>query len=173
MSTFIFGRRLAFDSWERGGPTGVSKPWIVTIDLATGKPEHVERLPLPVSIKNGSCESWSPKGDEIAFEEHTADNGRILWVVSPDGKRAEKIGEYTGSTPGGVDWTPGGETIVCAALAGERMRIFAVSRSGGAPRQLTDDSANLMHPQVSPNGRWIACTRMDQTKEIRRLKLNR
>ena len=26
------GRRLVFDSWERGGPQGVSKPWIVTID---------------------------------------------------------------------------------------------------------------------------------------------
>jgi hypothetical protein len=43
----------------------------------------------------------------------------------------------------------------------------------GAWRQLTKDSANLMHPQVSPDGRWIACTRMAQTKEIRRRKLGR
>jgi Tol biopolymer transport system component len=50
------------------------------------------------------------------------------------------------------------------------MQIFAVTRSGGAPRQLTEDPANLMHPQVSPDGRWIACTRMSQAKEIRRLK---
>ena len=164
------GRRLVFDSWERGGPPGVSKPWIVTIDPSTGKPLRVERLPLPDPIKNATTESWSPKGDEIALEESTGGKGRILWVVSMDEKRAEKIAEYTSSTYGGLDWTPDGKTIVYGALAGERMQIFAVPRSGGSPRQLTNDRANLMHPQVSPDGRWIACTRMDQTKEIRRLK---
>ncbi len=164
-------RKLVFDSWERGGPPGVSKPWIVTIDPSTGKPVKVERLPLPDPIKNATWESWSPKGDEIAFEEDTQGNGRILWVISIDRKRAEKLAEYTSSTYGGLDWTPDGKTIVYGALAGERMQIFAVPRSGGTPRQLTHDSANLMHPQVSPDGRWIACTRMAQTKEIRRLDL--
>jgi Tol biopolymer transport system component len=165
------GRRLVFDSWERGGPEGVSKPWIVTIDPSTGKPVRVERLPLPNPIKRAHWESWSPKGDEIAFAERTEGKGCILWVVSTDGKRAEKLAEYSTPTYGGLDWTPDGKTIVYGALAGDRMQIFAVPRSGGAPRQLTDDSANLMHPQVSPDSRWIACTRMDQTKEIRRQKL--
>jgi len=163
-------RRLVFDSWERGGQQGVSKPWIVTIDPSTGKPVRVDRLPLPDPIKNASDESWSPKGDEIAFEERTDGNGRILWIVSADGKRAEKLAEYTSSTYGGLDWTPDGKTIVYGALAGERMQIFAIPRSGGAPKQLTNDLANLMHPQASPDGRWIACTRMSQSKEIRRLK---
>jgi len=164
-------RRLVFDSWERGGPQGVSKPWIVTIDPATGKPASVERLPLPDLINKAHWESWSPKGDEIALDERTQGNGHILWVVSTDGKHAEKLVEYTSSTSGGLDWTPDGKTIVYGALAGERMQIFAVPRSGGPSRQLTDDPANLMHPQVSPDGRWIACTRLVQSKEIRRLKL--
>jgi len=34
------------------------------------------------------------------------------------------------------------------------MQLFAVSRSGGAPRKLTNDGANVFLPQVSPNGRW-------------------
>jgi len=164
------GRRLVFSSWERGGPQGISKPWIVTIDPSTGKPVRVERLPLPDPIKNAGDLSWSPKGDEIVFDEHTDGNGRILWVVSTDGKRAEKLVEYTSSTYGGLDWTPDGKTIVYGALAGERMQIFAIPRSGGSPKQLTNDPANLMHPQVSPDGRWIACTRMSQSKEIWRLK---
>jgi len=163
-------RKLVFDSWERGGPQGVSKPWIVTIDPSTGKPVRVERLPLPDPIKNATWLSWSPKSDEIALEEHTQGSGRILWVVSADGKTAEKLVEYTSSTYGGLDWKPDGKTIVYGALADERMQIFAVPRSGGPPRQLTNDPANLMHPQVSPDGRWIACTRMAQSKEIRRLK---
>jgi Tol biopolymer transport system component len=164
-------RKLVFDSMERGGAPGVYKPWIVTIDPTTGKPVSAERLPLPASIKSSITESWSPKGDEIALEEMTGDKGRILWVVSLDGKRAEKLVQYTSSTYGGLDWTPDGKTIVYSGLDGERQQIFAVSRSGGSPRRLTDDPAGLMHPQVSPDGRWIACTRMSQSKEIRRLKL--
>jgi Tol biopolymer transport system component len=163
-------RRLVFDSWERGGPQGVSKPWIVTIDPSNGKPLRVERLPLPNPIKDATFESWSPKGDEIAIEERTGSNGHILWVVSTEGKHAEKLVEYTGGTYGGLDWTPDGKTIVYGALAGERMQLFAIPCSGGPPQQLTNDPANLMHPQVSPDGRWIACTRMSQSKEIRRLK---
>jgi Tol biopolymer transport system component len=165
------GRKLVFDSWERGGPSRGSRPWIVTVDPATGKPLRVERLPLPEPIKNASWEAWAPKGDEIAFEERTGGNGRILWVVSADGKRAEKLTEYTSNTFGGLDWTPDGKSIVYGALAGSRMQIYHVPRSGGPPRQLSNDPANLMHPQVSPNGRWIACTRMSQSKEIWRLKL--
>jgi TolB protein len=126
---------------------------------------------LPDPIKNATWESWSPKGDEIAFEEHTGGDGRILWVISVDGKRAEKIVEHTAGTYGGLDWMPDGKALVYGALAGGRMQIFTVSRSGGSPRQLTDDPASLMHPQVSPDGRWIACTRMAQSKEIRRSKL--
>ena len=163
-------RRLVFDSYDRGGPEGVSKPWIVTIEPSTGKPMRVERLPLPDPIKRAHWESWSPNGDEIAFAERTEGKGCILWVVSTDGKRAEKLIEYTRSTEGGLDWTPDGKTIVYGALAGERMQIFAIPRSGGLPKQLTNDPANLMHPQVSPDGRWIACTRMSQLKEIWRLK---
>ena len=165
------GRRLVFDSWERGGAVGVSKPWVVTIDPLSGKLERADPLPLPGSVKNATQESWSPRGDEIALEERGEGDSRALWVISLDGKRAEKLAEYTSSTYGGLDWTPDGKTIVYGALAGKRMQIFAVQRSGGPPRQLTDDPADLMHPQVSPDGRWIACTHISQSKEIWRLKL--
>jgi tricorn protease-like protein len=37
---------------------------------------------------------------------------------------------------------------------------------------LTSDSANLLHPRVSPDGKWIACTRILQSKQILRRKLN-
>jgi Tol biopolymer transport system component len=164
------GRSLVFDSWERSGIMGISKPWIITIDPATGKPLKVERLPLPDPMRNARWGSWSPKGDEIAFEESGQGNARNLWAVSRDGKSAQKIASYTSSTYGGLDWMPDGKTIVFCGLAGERMQLFAVPRTGGSPRQLTKDAANLMHPQVSPDGRWIACTRMAITKGVRRLK---
>lgn len=34
------------------------------------------------------------------------------------------------------------------------------------PVQLTHDSGNLFHPRVSPDGRWIAATRIVQSKQI-------
>ena len=50
-------------------------------------------------------------------------------------------------------------------------QIFAIPYFGGATRQLTQDSANLFHPQISPDGKWIACTRVVESKQIWRRPL--
>jgi hypothetical protein len=34
------------------------------------------------------------------------------------------------------------------------------------PVQITNDSGNLFHPRVSPDGHWIAATRLVQSKQI-------
>jgi Tol biopolymer transport system component len=49
--------------------------------------------------------------------------------------------------------------------------LFSISRAGGTPVQLTHDAGNLMHPRVSPDGKWIACTRIVQSKQIWRRPL--
>jgi Tol biopolymer transport system component len=162
---------LVFDSWERGGEPGLAKPWIVTIDPETGRRVDLRRLPLPPSVRGTLLAAWSPKGDEIAVIAQGDGRHRELWVLSPDGRRAERLVEFEGSTYGGVDWTPDGELLIYSALAGETMQLFAVARAGGPPRQLTRDAASLIHPQVSPDGRWIAATRVERRKELRRMKL--
>ncbi|MCI0402365.1 MAG: hypothetical protein L0212_02445 [Acidobacteria bacterium] len=168
------GTRLVFDSWERGGAARFSVPWVATINPDSGKVTRVERLPLPGEVKGVEWEAWSPTGDEIAFTAFEGEDRRALWVVSVGGsppRRAEKLIEYSSSTYGGLDWTPDGETLVYSALAGGRMQLFAVPRAGGRPRQLTRGDATLLHPQVSPDGRWIACTQTVQSKTIWRLRL--
>jgi hypothetical protein len=165
------GRRLTFDSWDRERP-GVSWPWIATIDPETGAAVSVERLPLPDEISNVSLSAWSPDGEEIAIVDRGGGTGQEIWVLAVDGSSAERLVAFEASTYGGIDWTPDGESLIFGALAGDRMQIFSVPRAGGEPIRLTDDSANLMHPQVSPDGRWIACTRMDQAKELRRIGLH-
>jgi Tol biopolymer transport system component len=52
-----------------------------------------------------------------------------------------------------------------------RLQLFSIPRAGGQPTQLTHDSANLMHPRVSPDGRFIAATRISQSKQILRRPL--
>jgi hypothetical protein len=171
------GRKLVFCSWEKDGPPGISKAWVVTIDPLTGQALSHEKLPLPQPIKGAEMAAWSPKGDEIAIEEKTSAGQHTIWVVSVDGRRAEKIIEYPMATYGGLDWTPDGKSIVYAALSDGRMQIFSIPRTGGQPKQLTprkltNETDNLFLPQVSPDGRWIACTRMQQAKEIWRVKLS-
>jgi hypothetical protein len=165
------GRKLVFCSWERGGTPGLSKPWVLTIDPQSGKLVRTERLPLPKPLEGAEEASWSPNGTDIAIEEKTGEDRRILWIVSVDGKSAQKLFDYRSSTYGGIAWSPDGKTIFYAGLAANRMQLFAIPRSGGEPRRLTNDAANLLHPWVSPNGRWIACTRSEVSKEIWRLKL--
>ena len=70
---------------------------------------------------------------------------------------------------GGLDWTPDGMNIVFSALFEDRMQLFEISRSGGQPRRRSADQAT--RSSGFPDGRWIACTRVDHSKELRRMKL--
>jgi glycine/D-amino acid oxidase-like deaminating enzyme len=119
-----------------------------------------ERFP-GLQPPDGFTAVWEPRAG-ILFPEA---------CISAHLDQAARAGAILQTNEPVLDWAADGRTIVYCGLAGERLQIFAIPRSGGPPRLLTNDPANLMHPQVSPDGRWIACTRMSQSKEIRRLKL--
>lgn len=167
------GRRIVFDTWERGGPAGVSKPWIATIDPEDGRVLSLERLPLPEEVPSATMPAWSPDGDEIALEAQTGRGEREIWLVRPDGSAPRRLIGYESRTYGGLDWTPDGRFLVYAALADERMQLFRIPREGGAPERLTHDDANLLHPRVSPDGRWIAASRLIRSKQIWKKELAR
>jgi Tol biopolymer transport system component len=165
------GRKLMFESFERGGKPGVSKIYILTMDTRAGAVIKTDMLPLGPEIESANWSAWSPDGQEIAIEDDRGNGKRALWVVHNDGSHSQKLAEYEGTSSGGVDWTQDGSAIVFAGLAESRLQLFSVPRAGGAPVQLTHDSGNLMHPRVSPDGRWIACTRIAQSKQIWRRPL--
>jgi Tol biopolymer transport system component len=165
------GRRLVFDSWDQGGTPGIAKPWIVTLDTATGRLVDRHRLPLPRGVVGTRLASWSPKGTEIAFVAQEESGHQTLWVTTPGGRGARRLAAFENWTYGGLDWTPDGEAIVFGALAGGRVQIFRIPSAGGTAAQLTNDSASVMHPQVSPDGRWIAATRLTHAKVLRQVPL--
>jgi Tol biopolymer transport system component len=165
-------RRLIFDSWEKNGPPRFAKPWVVTIDPATGRSLGAVRVPLPEGVAGITNEAWSPAGDEIAFVQRIDDQARALWVSRPDGTHAHKLTSFMSYTIGGVAWTPDGQNILYGALADDRMQVFAIARSGGAGRQLTRSDVNMMHPTVSPDGRLVAASRIAWRKELRRVSLD-
>lgn len=171
--TWDRARSSAYKPWEGGGtPIGYSQPWVITIDPSSGRTVQTERLKLSAGIPGADEAAWSPANNEIAVEDRIGPSLWAIWIVSPDGKKQRKIVEYSSSTYGGLDWTRDGKTIVYGGMSEGRMQLFAVSAiGGGEPHQLTHDSANLLHPQVSSDGRWIACTRLLQTKEVWQMNL--
>jgi WD40 repeat protein len=165
------GRQLIFDSWDKDGVPRFAKPWIITIDPATGRSLGATRMPLPAAVAGIAGEAWSPRGPEIAFIERIDDGRRALWLSHPDGRGARRLVEFASYTIGGVAWTPDGQELLYGALAADRMQIFAIAVAGGAARQLTHGDANMMHPSVSPDGRLVAASRIRWRKELRRMKL--
>ena len=165
------GTRLLFVSWERGGAAGVSYPYVVTIDTATGRAVGHGRLPLPTQIHNSLWAAWSPVSDDVALEEDLGGGRHALWIAASNGASARKVTEYPMETYGGVSWTPDGKALVYAALTGGRMQLFAIPAAGGTPQQVTHDSGNLLHPRVSPSGTLVVATRLVHRKEIWRVAL--
>lgn len=163
------GRRLLFSSWVKGSQVGISKLWVLTIDPETGALVDTTRLVLSPDIRSTQWAAWSPDGKDIAIEDDRGGDNRTLWIVRADGTQPRNVLDYQGTTYGGLDWLAG-NTIVYSALAGRTMQLFAIS-PGGTPRQISHADGNLLHPRVSPDGKWIACTRIVQSQQIWRRAL--
>ena len=162
------GSRLLFDSWDR--IPHVSRPWVATIDRESGDLIEVVRIELPFGVLGSVSAVYSPVSDDVLLIERLNPETQALWVMTATGE-VGKVLEFESHTRGGAVWTPDGESIVYSALVDGTMQLFSVPRFGGEPRRLTSEPANVLHPQVSPDGRWIAATRSVQGKEIRRLRL--
>jgi Tol biopolymer transport system component len=166
------GTRLIFTSFDRNRQASQSFPFVLALDTAGGRVTSSGWVPLPPGISGAEMVAWSPAGEEIAIEEAMGAGRHALWVVRSDGARPRKLVDYPMRTYGGVDWTPDGKTLIYSALSGNRMQLFAISAAGGGvPRRLTSGTAHLLHPQVSPDGRWIAATRLEHRIEVRRMVL--
>ena len=161
------GRRLLLDSWEEGG--GASA-WIVEMDPETGALVDRRQIPRPPAARGTPAGgSWSPVREEIALVLRDPGGEMELWILAPDGSSARRIATYPGPWFGGVDWSADGESLVYAGRSSDRSQLFSIPRAGGEPRRLTEESASLFHPQVSPDGRWVAATRIRHEKRILRL----
>jgi Tol biopolymer transport system component len=163
------GTRLFFDSWERGGQPGVSHPWIATIDTEGGRARSIDPLPLPSGFGGTVLAAWSPVADELAVVERIEGERHAVWVMAPDGSSARRLFEYRASTYGGVDWTPDGSRLIHGALSDGRMQLFSYDLASRESVQLTHAEDDIVHPQVSPDGRWIAASRLRHVKELRRM----
>lgn len=160
------GRQIIYTTWDHRGQPGIYQVRTMTMDPATGRPLGEHRFPMPPQVHSPQMAIWSPSGREIAVEDAASMSERILWVVSVDGTNLTKLATYRSETYGGLDWTPDGKTLVFAGLVGDKMQILSVARHGGPMRQLSHGDGNYMHPRISPDGRWIACSRLQTVETL-------
>lgn len=160
------GTRLVFVSYDRKGMPGISLPWMITLDTATGRNARVSKVPLPPGVRSAAWAAWSPTRDEIAIEAEGPGTPHALWLIGPDGSGARKLNEFPQMTYGGVAWSRDGATLFYSSLVDGSAQLFSIPAGGGSPRQLSHESGLLLHPAVSPDGRWIAATRMTHATTI-------
>jgi Tol biopolymer transport system component len=165
-------RRLVFGSREPG-PSGIeSRTWMVEIDSDSGTAVSRKELPLPAGIRSLDGLAFSPNGAEIAMLGD-GEGGTAIWIQDAGTGSLTRVAPYASTTHGGLDWSPDGKTLVYSALGSDHMEIFAITRDrpGGSswsePHRLASDGADLLHPKVSPDGRFVAVSRVKWTKRIR------
>jgi Tol biopolymer transport system component len=166
------GSELIYTTWDRNGAPGVYQVGVTKINTATGQPIEQYRFPMPKRVVSPEIAEWSPSGDEVAVEDAVSPTERILWIVSRDGSRLQKVLSYASETYGGLDWSPDGKTLYFSALEGDHMKIFSVPRGGGSAKKVSDGPGNYLNPRVSPDGRWIACSELETVQTLRRLSLH-
>jgi Tol biopolymer transport system component len=162
------GRQIIYTTWDHDGAPGIYHVRTMTMDPVTGRPLGEHRFPMPPQVHSPEIAIWSPSGKEIAVEDAVSPTENVLWVVSVDGTKLTKLATYRDETYGGLDWSPDGKTLVFAGLIGDRMQILSVPRAGGPIRQLSSGPGNYMHPRISPDGRWIACSQLETVQTLLR-----
>ncbi|WP_353072805.1 S9 family peptidase [Tunturiibacter gelidoferens] len=121
---------------------------------AGGSPMPVGELLQTVRLAGST---WSPDGKQIGYISNAS--GRLnLWVMQADGTGARQLLKSNDrqSSPA---FTKDGKEIVFEQDKGgdELYDLYAVSVSGGEPRDLTNtDKTSESGPLFSKNGKWLA-----------------
>lgn len=126
-------------------------------------------IPVPIEGIEGDIihVNWSPVGNVIALEEDLGGFNRIVWTIDLDDNTKQKVVEYVCFARwGGLGFSPDGRHIYYSALANEHHQIFKISLDDQQISQITNFNKELFHPQISPDGSYIACSVIKHQKDI-------
>jgi acylaminoacyl-peptidase len=99
---------------------------------------------------------WSPDGTRVAWISDR--NGSVqIYVGRRDGEAVALT--HLEQAPSGIAWSPDGASIAFLAAVETHPQLFVIAVQGGAPRQLTNDSAERRGaPAWMPDGRSVLCS---------------
>lgn len=105
--------------------------------------------------------AFSPDGKEIAYARDEPDGSWHLWIIPARGGTARQL--TSGKVPEIYPrYTPDGTAIVFNSWGSEPLGLWRVPVSGGPPKPLIGPtSASDAYADVSPDGKWIAFTRVE------------
>jgi Tol biopolymer transport system component len=146
------GSQIAF-TWNGNNPAGGLDLYVKVI--GAGDP-----LRLTTSPEDDILPSWSPDGRYIAFSRRVEGIDRQAIYIIPALGGAERRITDAGV---GISWSPDSETLVLVRRPKPEGSggLFLYSLKTGAQKDLTEPGAAADSlPAFSPDGRWIAFTRV-------------
>jgi len=101
---------------------------------------------------------WSPDGKRIAFVSDQSGRDEV-WVCDVDGRNAKKRSDAD-TEKLAIRWLPEAKSLLYTA---SDRKLYAVEVETGQTKVLaTNDAGNILGPDVSPDGKWVAYTKSDR-----------
>ncbi len=160
---------------------GVSQTWpypqthsIVVMDSDGSGLHTVVDLPADVSLMgqtrtedSGTCPSWSPDGQHLAFNAHQDFVGEHIYTVDVDGTGFGVV--WSGPDDvlrlGYVSWSSDGDGLIVGMETAEGLglhsEVWRVQPDGSDPHELfAEESGRLFYPRTSPDATRIYASRL-------------
>jgi Tol biopolymer transport system component len=112
--------------------------------------------------RNATASSWSADGVRIVFSKSQGDTARVF-SVGLDHQRPAEIGRVRGRAP---VLMPDQHHLLYSAGAFPLVRLMISGLGGENAKTLTDSGSGAFNPAASPDGQWIAYSRLDSAKRI-------
>jgi Tol biopolymer transport system component len=109
------------------------------------------------AAQDNSSPVWTPDGTRVAFTSHR--NGKWgLYIKLADNTRNEELLMDSDAPLAPMSWSPDGQTLVYWTSTPQTQGdVWALPLKGDKkPIPIVNSGADERHPQLSPDGKWIA-----------------
>ena len=174
----VYAQPLPSAAWTRDGKSLVvagaqdgqpSALWTVAVDTGAA-----ERLTNPKAGAPGDFSpAVSPDGATVAFvrgEDSENRESRVVYVRNLSIDRLHRL-TFEDHPIRGIAWTPDGHELVYASDRGTGWRMWRLTVSGGAPRDMLVAGSQVQFPAISRNGRLLFTERRE-TSSVWRAELS-
>lgn len=139
-------------SWALQGKIVYASQLSGSIDVWISDRDGSNQTKLTSEPQTDTYPVVTPDARYIVFQSQR--NGHSnLWRIGLDGKNLKQLTRGIGDTYPSI--TPDGKTVIYTSWTNDQYNLWKVSIEGGQPVQIND--RRLIRPEVSPDGKWIAC----------------